>query len=491
MLIAVGGPVLYGATPDLPGGSPASAATTAPGSTATADPASGHFDPARVHVQDEALALGIGGYSDLVDKTAALSFPSSVISVTYVILPPSQDELEAHLLSWAQQSDPSVLAAGTNSSTKWASGALIIAVEPSSRHNGIFCGTDVCSALGLNNSAHLTESLEAMKPGLRDQNYVEGLVGGARAALAPSSDQGSSFLGSDHFFSLVVGLFIVVFVFIGLVWIIIIVQIVKLLTHSGADKTENLRSSVAELRVLTPAVERGLPTATSQLRSLTGPLVDPAYHQSWQDIQARASGATTRVTALGLGDQPSRRDLRRRRREIKELYDAVTVADRAERQIALLSGLETGDPNARLEAIFGFRADVERARVSDYSHPARPHLADVQARLDWLRDHPDDELFLHRLAETLEKYWEALQLVAQRMRSLRLNRHVPPGLGSENWHVGSGAFGGFVTFAVLERWHAKDRSPNSWDSSGSMSSFSSSDSSSSSSSDSGGGSSSY
>ncbi|RAV34363.1 DUF5129 domain-containing protein [Corynebacterium heidelbergense] len=204
------GPVLYGATPDLPGGSTASAATTAPGSTATADSASGHFDPARVHVQDEALALGIGGYWDLVDKTAALSFPSSVTSVTYVILAPSQEELEAHLLSWAQQLDPSVFAAGTNSSTKWASGALIIALEPSSRHNGIFCGTDVCSALGLNNSAHLTESLEAGTPCLRDQNYVEGLVGGARAALVPSSDQGSSFFGPNHFFSLVVGLFILV-----------------------------------------------------------------------------------------------------------------------------------------------------------------------------------------------------------------------------------------------------------------------------------------
>src|SRR5690625_6084013 len=64
----------------------------------------------------------------------------------------------------------------------FADGVLIVGVGLDPRQAFIFAGEDVAEALDLRDSSHLDDALDAIKPGVKDNNIPAGLFAGANAA---------------------------------------------------------------------------------------------------------------------------------------------------------------------------------------------------------------------------------------------------------------------------------------------------------------------
>ena len=110
-----------------------------------------------------------------------LETPAVVEQLHYMVFEENDDNVNDTVENYLRDNHPDLIG-----DDYFADGVLILGVGLDPRQAFIFAGEDVAEALDLRESSHLDKSLDAIKPGVEDNNIPAGLFAGADAATDTS-----------------------------------------------------------------------------------------------------------------------------------------------------------------------------------------------------------------------------------------------------------------------------------------------------------------
>lgn len=114
----------------------------------------------------------------ILERDAArLEVPGVVKQLHYIVFADNDDNVNDTVENYLRDHHPELI--GDDS---FADGTLFVGVGLNPRQAFIFAGDDVAELLELRDSSHLSESLDAIKPGVKDGNIPGGLFHGASVA---------------------------------------------------------------------------------------------------------------------------------------------------------------------------------------------------------------------------------------------------------------------------------------------------------------------
>lgn len=399
-----------------------------------------------VGVEDDDDELSAGDRDVLRTETARLALPEQVTHVEYLVLDGDGDELNDATLGFAEDRRPDLLAPDGES---WAPGRLIVAVDMGERHNGIYCGDDVCVALDLFEGPHLDGSLEAMKDPLRRGNVAAGLLAGATAAADPSV------VTEPEEFPAWAG------------WLLGGLGVAGA-GAVGAAVVASRRKKAATAREQFDRVSREYGRVAGELNgidvranSLTSPLADDELRSQWEDVKTRFLELDTVMGRLGdLRPESSDSEFRAAAGDIETAHTTVDQMARAEANIDELFRMEQGDATVRRRQVGELREDMAAAALGTTDEKLVAEARRLQDSADELARDAGAEDFMDRYARlTMDHRLVVDAIRAREMADVEAasdaGERRAPRIYDSDWRVGHG-YGGFVPFYMVSSWHAHD-----------------------------------
>ncbi|HKM25664.1 MAG TPA: DUF5129 domain-containing protein, partial [Corynebacterium sp.] len=131
-----------------------------------------------VEVLDLADELSDADEQLLLDRTPSIDLPAEVTDVTYILFPTNDDNLNDTVRYFGEDERRDLI---SEAGDKFAPGALIVAVGRDPQRMGVYCGDDVCDAVGIYTPGRLDGILDRMRQPLRDGNLAAGMLEGTKA----------------------------------------------------------------------------------------------------------------------------------------------------------------------------------------------------------------------------------------------------------------------------------------------------------------------
>ena len=401
----------------------------------------------------------------LIQETQKIKLPPSVKGVTYLVIDGNSDKLNDDVLQWAGANRPDLVPDGTGKGATWKLGQLIVAVSTEKRHNGIYCGNDVCSDLKLSSGeTHLERSLDDMKPSLKDGRWSAGLLEGTKTAADPSKVKESSdtdpllVLGGVGAAGAVVG---------GGFYVM-----------NRSSKTRKAKEQFDYISTTYGETAQRLDEIDIRANSLTSPLAHAELREQWDKIRSDFIAAHHVVDRLGLTPDSPDKDFYAKRHEIHDAYSSLSTLENADKNINLLFDMERGDSVVRRREIATLREDIAEARNAkeikvQHLVGVESELAEADQQLRALEGDLNATDFMDRFALALRKHGHAMKQLGENMKKLKLEQHTVPDIGASTWRPGYG-YNGWYPYVMLSSWHSSDVSAaTSSSSSGVNTSFSS------------------
>ncbi len=444
---------LFGSTPAV------SALSTAPSAPASVDKGSA-ASKVNIKVENPQGTLKSNDEKFLVQETSKIKFPSAVKSVTYLVIDGESDNLNDDVVEWVGKNRPDLVPDGTGKGATWKLGELIVAVSTEKRHNGIYCGNDVCSALKLGSGdSHLERSLDEMKPSFKDERWAAGLLEGAKAAADPSLEKedngpsGKAVAGTVGAVGAVAGA-------IG----------AGAYVSQRRKKTAEARKNFSYISSTYGETAQKLDQIDIRANSLTSPLAHAELRSQWESIRRDFLDAHSTVDQLGLTPDSTDKEFHAKRKEIEEAHSSVSKLENADKNINTLFDMERGDGIIRKREIASLREDISEALNAKeikknqlVGVQTELHEADQELRaLETDLEAPD---FMDRFAMALRKHSHAMEQISSHMKKLKLENHSVPDIGDSSWRPGYG-YNGWYPYFMLSSWHSADVSAASSGSSG-------------------------
>nr|WP_233189766.1 DUF5129 domain-containing protein [Corynebacterium sp. J010B-136] len=350
----------------------------------------------------------------------------------------------------------------------FADGVLIVGVGLDPRQAFIFAGEDVAEALDLRDSSHLDDALDAIKPGVKDNNIPAGLFAGANAATdisALAEDRyndavgdriaamvGSGIGGGGAIFATGLG--------------------VGAYRRSKAKKIAQARAEMSLVGKEYGQLAARLDEIDIRAHSLTSPFANNTMRSQWESVRRRFFDIHNQVDSLGnLTSQDSDKEFYENADKIHEAALTTRKVSYAEENIDKLYRLEHGDDVVRRTELQALRDDVVEAQVAldDASSGLYRELQNLRERADSLMNTTQSPDFLDQYVILLGDYRTALeQLRKQKFDDLDESENTElaaPSITSPDYRVGYG-YNNFVPFWALSSWHASNATAQSTSSSG-------------------------
>lgn len=391
----------------------------------------------------------------LIQETQKIDFPPSVKSVTYLVIDGRSDNLNDDVVQWIGTNRPDLVPDGTDKGGTWKLGELIVAVSTEQRHNGIYCGNDVCSDLKLTpGDGHLQRSLDDMKPSLRDQKWAAGLLEGTKAAADPSlepetSDVDPRVVGGIGGGVAVVGGGIAIGAY----------------ATSRKKKIATAKEQFSHISATYGDTAQRLDQIDIRANSLASPLAHAELRSQWATIRDDFLQVHDQVDRLGLTLDSQDKDFYAKRKDIATAHASVSALENADQNINTLFEMERGDEVVRRRELAALREDVSEAlndKTLSNKTLGRHQLDNVVAELKEV----DGELralegttaapdFMDRFALALRKHGHAMDQLSKQMKNLKLSEHSTPNIGDSTWRPGYG-YHGWYPYLLLSTWHSSD-----------------------------------
>lgn len=438
--------------PLLPGLAASPTATAAPAVFAQETP----VDTTSVEVLNPDGELSDTETQTLRGNTAELDFPAEVTRVTHLILGDNDANLNDTVVEFGEQQHPELL---NPAQDRYAPGQLIIAVGLDPRQMGVYCGDDVCEALGIyeagttdEDMARLDGILDEMEGPLSQGNWVEGMLAGAQAAADPTvrRESGDGVSGSTA--------------------AVIAASVVVLSGGAGAfgvahhrrKTVQRARERHREVSENYGRVARDLDAIDVRAHSLSSPLADDALRGQWREVKEKFLGLHTQMDSLtGLTADAPDKEFRRKAGEIEQAHETVTQMAAAEDNIEELARMEHGDHEVRRRELTTLHEDILAAEVRADAEDAAlgRRLRELDDRVLALRDQLDDPAFMDRYADLLVDNRVLNEAVQEKMYAdlEKSTEHAVPRLHDRDWRPGYG-YQHYVPFAVVNSWHQADSS---------------------------------
>lgn len=387
-----------------------------------------------------------------------LEVPAVVEQLHYIVFEENDDNVNDTVEEYLRDNRPELIG-----DDYFTDGVLIVGVGLDPRQAFVFAGEDVAQALDLRDSSHLDKSLDAIKPGVKDNNIPAGLFAGANEAtdISTLADDAYNDAVNDRT-GMMVGA--------GLGGGAAIMGI-----GSGIGGYRNHRSrKIAQARAEMAMVGKEYGELASRLdqidiqaHSLTSPFANATMRNQWEEVRDRFFNIHNKVDSLGnLTSKDSDEQFLKNADEIHQAALTTRELSYAEENIDKLYRLEHGDDVVRRTELQALRDDVVEAQVAldDADSGLYRELQTLRERADSMMSRTQDSGFLDEYVLLLGDYRAALeQLRRQEFDDLDEDKNtdlVAPAITSPDYRVGYG-YNNFVPFWALSTWHSTNAAAQS------------------------------
>ncbi|GAB3941152.1 DUF5129 domain-containing protein [Corynebacterium tapiri] len=366
--------------------------------------------------------------------------PDVIKEVHYVVFAHNRENVKDTLEEYLRAEVPNTI--GQDS---YADGVLIVGVGLDPRQSFVGAGDDVAAALDLKESDHLDETLEAIKPGVKDGNIPAGLQAGLREAINTEGLYDSA--REDYTIGAVgSGAAGAGFAAAGVGGVIAT-------RNSRRKRIAQAREDHHALVTEYTSVASRLDSLDIRAHSLSSALVDATLRQQWEEVRDRFLALNSTVDSLPVTAASSDKEFLKAAKQLREAAETMEDTTTAEDNIETIFALENGDEPARAAQVRAMDEDAAEAqlKLDDASDPAYVHLDAVRKELAALDTASDD--FVERYVDILKDYQRALTAVQERKFSDAKGAPEAPGLTSPDYRPGYG-INGFVPYVSMSNWHA-------------------------------------
>lgn len=384
--------------------------------------------------------------------------PAVVEQLHYMVFEENDDNVNDTVEEYLRDNRPDLIG-----DDYFADGVLIVGVGLDPRQAFIFAGEDVAEALDLRDSSHLDDALDAIKPGVKDNNIPAGLFAGANAATDIST------LAEDRYND-AVGDRITAVVGSGIGGGGAIFATGLGVGSYRRSKAKKIAQARAEMSLV--GKEYGeLATRLDQIdiraHSLTSPFANATMRNEWEEVRDRFFNMHNQVDALGnLTSQSPDEKYLEQADAIHQAAVTTREVSYAEDNIDKLYRLEHGDEVVRRTELQALRDDVVEAQVAldDAKSGLYRELQNLRERADSLMNSTQSPDFLDQYVILLGDYRTALeQLRKQKFNDLDESENTAltaPGITSPDYRAGYG-YNNFVPFWALSTWHSTNSAAQS------------------------------
>lgn len=388
----------------------------------------------------------------ILERDAArLEVPDVVKQLHYIVFADNDDNVNDTVENYLRDHHPELI--GDES---FPDGTLFVGVGLDPRQAFIFAGDDVAELLDLREGSHLDESLDAIKPGVKDGNIPGGLFHGATVTTDLAALEQAQFdaAESNRTSAIVMG---------GLG--------AAALGGGGAAAAGGYRRSRAKkiaqaqedfdyISAEFGALAQRLDSIDIRAHSLTSAFADQQLRDQWRKVRERFVRMHDDVSTLGeLSPRSDDKAFAQRADQLSDMASTAKKIHHAEDNIDTIFALENGDELTRRTEAQSLRDDVVEAKmkVRDSDSGLYQKLAAIQQRTETLAQDPGAEDFLDNFIVLLRDYQAALtQLRKQEFSDIdesKADAPQAPGLTSADYRPGYG-WNNFVPYWALSSWHA-------------------------------------
>lgn len=384
--------------------------------------------------------------------------PAVVEQLHYMVFEENDDNVNDTVEEYLRDNRPDLIG-----DDYFADGVLIVGVGLDPRQAFIFAGEDVAEALDLRDSSHLDDALDAIKPGVKDNNIPAGLFAGANAATDIST------LAEDRYND-AVGDRIAAMVGSGIGGGGAIFATGLGVGASRRSKAKKIAQARAEMSLV--GKEYGqlaarLDQVDIRAHSLTSPFANATMRSEWEEVRDRFFHIHDQVDSLGnLTSKSSDEKYLEQADAIHQAAVTTREVSYAEDNIDKLYRLEHGDEVVRRTELHALRDDVVEAQVAldDAKSGLYLELQNLRERADSLMNSTQSPDFLDQYVILLGDYRTALeQLRKQKFNDLDESENTAltaPGITSPDYRAGYG-YNNFVPFWALSTWHSTNSAAQS------------------------------
>lgn len=418
----------------------------------TAPSASAQESSPSVEVIDPSGQLNRSDVELLESRTAGTELPAEISQVTYVLFESNDDLLNDTVRSFAEESRPDLI---TTERDKWAPGQLIVAVGLDPSRMGVYCGDDVCSAIGIYDSGRLDGILDRMETPLSNENWAAGLLAGTEAAGDPSATRGDEHGEGSGTPGWVAGSIAGVAAVAG------VGGIGAAVVYSRRKKAAKARTQFDDVQRDYGRVSTNLDAIDIRAHSLSSPLANDSLRKQWAQVRDGFLDVHSSMDELdGLEATSEDRKFLQHASSISQAHEALSHVLIAEEHIEELSQMEHGNADVRRRELSDMHEDILEAIVADASSDLVPRLEAVDARVIDLRNRLDSPTFMNEFADLINDHRVLVEAAQQRLYAasgteVASEAHSAPALWDHTWRPGYG-YGGYVPFAVVNTWHNND-----------------------------------
>ncbi|WP_164546386.1 DUF5129 domain-containing protein [Corynebacterium hylobatis] len=412
-------------------------------------PASAAVAAREVEVIDLAGELSATDEQLLLERTPGLELPGEVTDVAYILFAENDDNLNDTVREFGEDERSDLISAERD---KWAPGALIVAVGLDPQKMGVYCGDDVCAAIGIYGEGRLDGILDRMETPLRNGNWAAGMLEGAAAAGDPTAVRESSEFPAWAGWAIGGG--------IG----------VLAVGGGTAAVVATRRSQVKKAREQFDEVQRDYGRVAQELQaidvrahSLTSPLANDALRRQWEEVKSGFLGLNETFDRLeGLRHESSDAEFRELQEPIATAHEQVTRMRTAEENIELLAGMEHGDAELRRRELTELHEDILEAGAGIEDAGLRERLSLLDARVLDLRSRLEAPGFMDEFADLVGDHRVLVAAAQQRLYEESGTEETSdegrraPRVWESGWRPAYG-YGNYVPFAVVHTWHSSDQ----------------------------------
>src|SRR5690625_1747576 len=387
-----------------------------------------------------------------------LEVPAVVEQLHYIVFEENDDNVNDTVEEYLRDNRPELIG-----DDYFTDGVLIVGVGLDPRQAFVFAGEDVAQALDLRDSSHLDKSLDAIKPGLKDNNIPAGLFAGANEAtdISTLADDAYNDAVSDRT-GMLVGA--------GLGGGGVIMGIGASIGAYRIHRSNKIAQARAEMAIVGKEyceLASRLDQIDIQAHSLTSPFANATMRNQWEEVRDRFFNIHNQVDSLGnLTSRDSDEQFLKNADEIHQAALTTRELSYAEENIDKLYRLEHGDDVVRRTELQALRDDVVEAQVAldDAKSGLYLELQNLRERADSLMNSTQSPDFLDQYVILLGDYRTTLeQLRKQKFNDLDESENTAltaPGITSPDYRAGYG-YNNFVPFWALSTWHSTNSAAQS------------------------------
>lgn len=384
----------------------------------------------------------------MLRDVSRIAAPDVVRGLHYMVFAKNKENVNDSVEEYLRNNHPELIG-----KDKFADGQVFVGVGLDPRQAFVFAGEDVADQMELRKGdSHLEQAIEAIKPGVRDDNIPAGLFAGAAAAIDVDRAADTQYESAkDGRIGAALG-FGVAGLSVGGAG----AGIVGGARRSRQKKAQQVREDWDYVSQTYTDVAQRLREIDIRAHSLQSGLVDERLREDWEGLRDDFLAIDDKVGSLMSMPADAPDDQFRSHAEpIAHARELCERVETAEVNIERLHRIENADTDARRYELYELGKDLAQAGylAADIDSALERHAKELEDAAVALSQEPNHPQFMERYLELLDRtalLSEHLQAQLQK-RNEADERPERTHIYDSNFFAGSG-YHGYVPFYVVSTW---------------------------------------